>query len=316
MIDNYGRNINYIRISLTNMCNLRCIYCVPGDWFRYKKKYLKFKDVVNLIKAADELGIKKIRYTGGEPLLFRNIEKLIYETSKLKRINDISITTNGILLKDKIKELKKYGLNRVNISLDTLNSDKFKYITRGGDISKVFNGISKCMDIGMDFVKINVVVIRGINDDEIDSFINIARDFQVYVRFIELMPIGAGLQFYKNGFVSSREIIENHPYLKFLKMEYGSTAVTYTGKNFKGYIQFISAVDNKFCKTCNRIRIMSGLTIKPCLHSDLEIDIKKYINNREMLKYFIYKSVLKKPREHNLDNNKSHCNKMMYQIGG
>ena len=173
MLDANGRKINYIRVSITDRCNLRCIYCMPRDGI-YKKEHheiIRFEDIIKILKASAFLGINKVRFTGGEPLILKDIDKLIYDTSRIHGIDDIAITTNGIILNSMVEDLKKAGLKRVNISMDSLREEKFKKITRGGNILDVLQAIEKCIDLGIKPVKINVVLIKGINDDEISDFI-------------------------------------------------------------------------------------------------------------------------------------------------
>lgn len=319
MDDRYGRSIDYLRISLTDRCNLRCIYCMPEEGV-YKKSHeevLRFEEILEVVNAAALLGVKKIRYTGGEPLILKGIEELIEKTSKVPGIKDIAITTNGILLEGLADKLKESGLNRVNISLDTLKEDKFKQITRGGDINKVLRAIQKCISIGLTPVKINTVLIKGINDDEISDFINLTRELPVEIRFIELMPIGQGEKLYKKGFMSSDEVVARFPELKPLETNKNSTASLYKIKNSKGKVGFISPLSCKFCASCNRIRLTSMGTIKPCLHSANELNIKGYLNNEVLLTSSLKEAIYNKPSQHNLEcDKKSSSNKMMYQIGG
>ena len=199
MIDKRGRNIDYLRVSLTDRCNLRCLYCMPEEGIQKKchDEILRFEEVGKIIKACASIGIKKVRFTGGEPLILKGIDKLIKNTSLIHGIEDISITTNGILLADMADELKNAGLKRVNISIDTLNKEKFKEITRLGDIGKVFSAIEKCMSIGLVPVKLNIVLMKGINDDEIGDFLKLTMDNPIQVRFIELMPIGEGTRYFE-----------------------------------------------------------------------------------------------------------------------
>lgn len=319
MNDRYGRSIDYLRVSLTDRCNLRCIYCMPEEGV-YKKSHeeiLRFEEILKIVNAAALLGVKKIRYTGGEPLILKGIEELIEKTSKVSGIKDIAITTNGILLEDLADKLKESGLNRVNISLDTLKEDKFKQITRGGDINKVLRAIQKCISIGLTPVKINTVLIKGINDDEISDFINLTRELPVEIRFIELMPIGQGEKLYEKGFMSSDEVIARFPELMPLETNKNSTASLYKIKNSKGKVGFISPLSCKFCASCNRIRLTSMGTIKPCLHSANELNIKGYLNNEVLLTSALKEAIYNKPSQHNLEcDKKSSSSKMMYQIGG
>lgn len=317
MLDSHGRAINYLRVSLTDRCNLRCIYCMPekGIEKRAHEDIMRFEEVLKVVKACANLGINKIRYTGGEPLILKGIDELIYNTSKTDGINDISITTNGMLLEDMAKDLKAAGLKRVNISLDTLKAGRFKAITRGGDIKKVLGAITKCIEVGLTPVKINTVVIKGINDDEVSEIAMLTKDMPISVRFIELMPIGEGFKLYKQGEINSEEVMSLLPPLIPVKEE--GTAKLYKLQGSKGTVGFISPLSCKFCPSCNKIRMTAGGTIKPCLHSDKEISIREYLNNEMMLESAIRDAIYNKPAEHHLeDGKKSETHRMMYQIGG
>jgi cyclic pyranopterin phosphate synthase len=278
---------------------------------------LRFEDILKIVRVAESLGINKIRYTGGEPLVMKNIDRLIFETSRLPKIEDISITTNGILLPDMAQDLKSSGLKRVNISLDTLNEDKFRSITRTGDLNKVLEGIDKCLTLGLAPVKINTVLMRGINDTEIVDFINLAKELPIEVRFIELMPIGEGIKLYEERKVNFTEILKQHPELKQMETEKNSTAQLYKLEGSSGRIGFISPISCKFCADCNKIRLTSTGTIKPCLHSNDEINLKQYLNNEELLTQKLKSAIFNKPLEHYLEEeSSSRSPKMMYQIGG
>jgi cyclic pyranopterin phosphate synthase len=319
MRDNYGRNINYLRVSVTDRCNLRCVYCMPEEGVKSLShdEILRFEDTIKIVKVAATLGINKIRYTGGEPLVMKDIDKLIYETSKIKGIRDIAITTNGILLSDMAVDLKKAGLKRVNISLDTLNGEKFKSITRIGDLDKVMEGIYRCLSLGLQPVKINTVLMRGINDTEFEDFLNLTRQLPVDIRFIELMPIGEGAKMYEKNKLSFTEILEEHPELIEIETEKSSTAQMYKLQGSKGNIGFISPVSCKFCEDCNKIRLTSTGTIKPCLHSEEEINLRKYLKDEEMLTAALKSAIFNKPLEHHLkEENASRSVKVMSQIGG
>jgi GTP 3',8-cyclase len=319
MKDNQGRNIDYLRVSVTDRCNLRCIYCMPENGIEKKEHtdILRYEDIIKVVRAASLLGVKKVRYTGGEPLVMRDIDKLIYETAKLPGIKDIAITTNGHLLYDMAEDLKRSGLSRVNISLDTLDRNKFKSITRIGDLDKVLNSIYKCINLSLNPVKINTVLMKGINDMEIDDFINLAKEIPVEIRFIELMPIGEGVKLYDKSKLSTNEVLAAHPELIPVKTKPGSTAEIYTTLGAKGKIGFISPISCKFCSSCNRIRLTSIGTIKPCLHSKDEINIKEYLDNEVALTAALKSAIFNKPIEHYLAEEKeSRSEKMMYQIGG
>jgi cyclic pyranopterin phosphate synthase len=277
---------------------------------------LSFEEVKKIVKAAASIGINKIRYTGGEPLILKGIDSLIYETSLIQGIKDISITTNGILLYDAAEDLKKAGLNRVNISLDTLKADKFSNITRGGDLNRVIQAIQKCISLGYSPVKINTVILKGINDDEIEDFINLTRELPVQVRFIELMPMGEALDLYKQGTITCDEIIEKFNNLIPLHSEKSSTAELYKLPNAKGVVGFIRPISCKFCENCNKIRLTATGSIKPCLHSEKEYNIKESLQDEELLVSTLKGIILGKPFEHKLQQEGSQSGKMMYQIGG
>jgi len=319
MIDRHGRNINYLRISVTDRCNLRCTYCMPekGIESLSHDDILRFEDTLKIVKVAASLGINKIRYTGGEPLVMKDIDKLIYETSKQPGVDEIAITTNGILLYDMASDLKKAGLKRVNISLDTLDAEKYKSITRIGNLSKVMESIDKCLTLGLKPVKINTVLMRGFNDTEFEDFLNLTREMPVEIRFIELMPIGEGINLYEKRKLGFGEILKLHPELIQIESEKSSTAQMYKLKGAKGKIGFISPVSCKFCADCNKIRLTSIGSIKPCLHSKEEINLRKYLNNEELLTNTLKSAIFNKPLEHHLEEEKaSRSDKMMYQIGG
>lgn len=318
MLDEKGRNIDYLRVSLTDRCNLRCIYCMPEKGIDKKchEDILRFEEVERIITACAALGIKKVRFTGGEPLVIKGLDKLIKHTASMPDINDISLTTNGILLADMAENLKKAGLKRVNISLDTLQKEKFKKITRHGDINKVFNAIEKCLSLDMVPIKLNIVLMKNINDDEIGDFLRLTMDSPIQVRFIELMPIGEGQKYFDDCSMKVEEIIERFPELVPYKDD-SRVAAVYKLPGAKGSVGLISPISCKFCSECNRIRLTSTGTIKPCLHSGEEINLRQYIQDEQKLIEVIKNAVYNKPEEHHLDTErKSDTDRLMNQIGG
>jgi cyclic pyranopterin phosphate synthase len=319
LIDSQGRNINYLRISVTDRCNLRCIYCMPEQGIQMKRHedILRFQEILKIVKAASALGINKVRYTGGEPLVMKNIDKLIYETSRICGIDDIAITTNGILLPEMAEDLKQAGLKRVNISLDTLDKEKFKTITRTGDLDKVIEGIHKCLALGIEPVKINTVLMKGINDDEIMDFLELSRELPIEIRFIELMPIGEGAKIYEKSKLSFKDIIAEYPELIKVEQDKSSTAQLYRLEGAKGKVGSISPISCKFCSECNKIRLTSTGKLKQCLHSKEEINIKEYLQDEEQLIGALKAAIFNKPLEHHLEEEKiSRSSKSMYEIGG
>ena len=319
MLDGYGRNIDYARISLTDKCNLRCVYCMPEDKV-YENNLindtLSFNDYKFIINGLSQVGIKKIKFTGGEPLLYPHLIELIKYAHYECNIDDISITTNGIGLNEIAYELKRSGLKSVNISLDSLKSYKYKSITRGGNLTDVLKSINRCLELGIK-VKINCVVIKRFNDDEVYDFIEMANYYPIDVRFIELMPLGEGEYFYENGYFNISNFINDIDELYKIEDEKGSTARLYQAKYAKGRIGIITPISCKFCNTCNRIRITSDGKIKLCLHSNEETDIRYYLNKPMIFKEVLKEIILKKPDKHNLlENNSSDTNRQMYEIGG
>lgn len=319
MLDGYERNIDYARISLTDKCNLRCVYCMPEDKV-YENNLindtLSFNDYKFIINGLSQVGIKKIKFTGGEPLLYPHLIELIKYAHYECNIDDISITTNGIGLNEIAYELKRSGLKSVNISLDSLKSYKYKSITRGGNLTDVLKSINRCLELGIK-VKINCVVIKRFNDDEVYDFIEMANYYPIDVRFIELMPLGEGEYFYENGYFNISKLINDIDELYKIEDEKGSTARLYQAKYAKGRIGIITPISCQFCNTCNRIRITSDGKIKLCLHSNEETDIRYYLNKPMIFKEVLKEIILKKPDKHNLlENNTSDTNRQMYEIGG
>ena len=210
MKNSYGRNIRYLRVSVTDRCNLRCMYCMPEEGLCKKTHHdiLDLEEIYQIIEASEHLGFDKIRITGGEPLVRKNIEWLIEKTAKLEGIKDIALTTNGILLAEYAEKLKDSGLSRVNISLDTLDADKFREITRGGDIERVLAGIKAALHYRLTPIKINTVLIGGFNDDEIEDLVEMTLNHNIHVRFIELMPIGYAADWSKEKFIPNKIVLE------------------------------------------------------------------------------------------------------------
>jgi cyclic pyranopterin phosphate synthase len=318
MLDKKGRSIDYLRVSLTDRCNLRCVYCMPEKGIEKKshEEIMRFDEVESIINACAVLGIKKVRFTGGEPLIIKGIDKLIKHTASIPGIKDISLTTNGMLLDDMAKGLRNAGLKRVNISIDTLREDKFKKITRLGDIKKVFKAIEKCLSLDMVPIKLNAVLMKGINDDEIGEFLRLTMDNPIQVRFIELMPIGEGLKYFESCGMKVEEVLKIHPELIPIKDD-SKVASVYKLPDAKGSVGLISPISCKFCSECNRIRLTSTGTMKPCLHSQEEINLKPYLNDEKKLIEVIHDAVYNKPEEHHLETEcKSDTDRMMFQIGG
>lgn len=318
MKDSFGREINYLRISLTDRCNLRCEYCMPEKGVDKLKHcdILSLEEIFEITKAFVETGINKIRFTGGEPLVRVGVTDLISRVAKLDGVREIAMTTNGILLKDYATKLKDAGLTRLNISLDTLDADKYKEITRGGDIQKVLDGIEAAREVGLTPIKINTVLIGGFNENEIPRFVELTRNQNISVRFIELMPIGEAAEFDTQKFIPNTRVLDAVKELKPVEAEdIHSPAVYYKLPEAMGKVGIINPISCKFCTSCNRVRLTSTGKLKLCLHSNREIDLKRALDNKEDLKKIISDAILTKEEEHHLEN-KEYVTRNMNQIGG
>ena len=273
MKDRFGRNITYLRISVTDLCNLRCKYCMPesGVESLCHSDILSIEEIVEIVKVASKNGIKKIRLTGGEPLVRRGFINLCKQISEINEIEDIAITTNGVYLKEMADELFENKVRRINFSLDTLIKEKYNDITRRNDFDKTMESLFYAIKKGFK-VKINVVLIGGFNDDEIEDFVNLANKYDLEVRFIELMQIGETANWSKDKFVSNKIVLEKVPKLEFDGVS--GVAKIYKIKGQKGRIGLISPISCSFCEDCNRIRLTSDGKLKPCLHSKDEINLK------------------------------------------
>ncbi len=313
MLDGYERNIDYARISLTDKCNLRCVYCMPEDKV-YENNLindtLSFNDYKFIINGLSQVGIKKIKFTGGEPLLYPHLIELIKYAHYECNIDDISITTNGIGLNEIAYELKRSGLKSVNISLDSLKSYKYKSITRGGNLTDVLKSINRCLELGIK-VKINCVVIKRFNDDEVYDFIEMANYYPIDVRFIELMPIGKASQFDRVNFKDNLDILEGYSYED---LGYSGVARIYKLNGQKGKVGLISALSREFCADCNKIRLTSDGKLKACLHSAEEIKLKGL--SIEEKRKTIIDSIYNKPKSHKLNETGSDSKRSMNSIGG
>lgn len=323
--DRYGRKIDYLRISVTDRCNLRCIYCMPEEGIKLfpQNEILTYEEIVLLTKALAKLGIKKVRITGGEPLIRRNLVYLIEEIAQIQGIEDIALTTNGTLLSKMAKDLKKAGLKRVNISLDSLKKEKFSLITRKEDLNRVLDSIDKSLEIGLTPIKLNVVVIRGINDDEIIDFVNFITDKEIEIRFIEFMPWGRKENWSKEKVVTTEEIISiiEKDFGKLIPIPKKSSgpAINYKISSVKGVIGFINPISSHFCNLCNRIRLTADGKIRLCLFSQNEMDVKKFLRegvDEDRLKEILKEIILNKPKEIDIPSHISNRKREMSQIGG
>ena len=319
MKDNYGREIEYLRISLTDLCNLRCVYCMPEEGICKlpHDRILTLEEVVEIAAAAVELGIRKIRLTGGEPLVRRGIVGLVKSLRALPGLRELTLTTNGILLPELARPLRDAGLDRVNISLDTLDAEKYRRLTRGGDLEKALAGIRAAEAAGFDSpIKLNAVLLGGVNDDEIPALCALTMNRPIEMRFIELMPIGDALYFGPEACIPVDTVLQRMPELQPITRGKSTVAKRYALPGAKGSIGLISPVSCSFCGECNRIRLTADGFMKPCLHSAEEFPLRGL--HGEALRDAIRAAVNAKPEAH-IDftaTQRSESARNMNQIGG
>lgn len=325
-IDRYGRSINYLRISLTDRCNLRCIYCMPETMsFRPRAELLQDEELQQLIPLfASTLGFRKFRLTGGEPTLRENIVELVRDMATTPGVEELAMTTNGVLLSKLAHPLAEAGLKRVNISIDTLDPDKFKKVTRWGEVSEVWDGIKAAAEAGL-HLKLNAVVVRGFNDEE--DVVRLARltyDFPWQVRFIEMMPFGEVAEFQQANSVSEAELLERigHALDRPMLLHEGQLdgeARLYQLPGASGTLGFISPVTQPFCAGCNRARLTADGRLRLCLLRDNELDVMTPLRQGASpaeLQQLIEDAIWLKPWGHGLAEEDVPLNRVMSEIGG
>lgn len=322
--DSFDRPINYLRVSVTDRCNLRCIYCMPpgGVHWLSHGDILRYEEIRIITRAAAELGISKVRLTGGEPLVRADLTRLVNMIAEVSGIDDLSLTTNGMLLARHARELKDAGLRRVNVSLDSLDPDNFRRITRYGELDEVLKGIEAARAAGLEPIKINMVAMRGINDHEILDFARRAHDEGWHVRFIEFMPVGERRDEAERRFISIAEIMERLQPLG--RMEPHRLAGNGPAKYYRlpgagGTIGFIGPISEHFCFQCNRLRLTAEGKLRPCLLSDEEIDLREPIRggaSAEEIRKLTERAIAAKPKGHALARGAAPHNRNMCQIGG
>ncbi|HEC98196.1 MAG TPA: GTP 3',8-cyclase MoaA [Nitrospirae bacterium] len=305
--DRYHRVIDYMRVSVTDRCNLRCLYCMPRDSDPVVyKEILSYEEIARIVSVAANLGVRKIRLTGGEPLARKNIQYLIKRLADMEGIDELSLTTNGLLLMRYAEEIKEAGLNRVNISLDSMLPERYSEITGGGSLDQVLQGIERAHAAGLRPVKINVVVIRGVNDDEVEDFARLTLTTPYHVRFIEFMPGSTNLWTMERCIPVEeiKERIETIAPVTAVKERRHGPARYYRFAGAEGVIGFISAVSHHFCSDCNRLRLTADGTIRPCLFSGTAIDLKSAISlgaSDKEIERLLRLSVAVKPEGHKIN---------------
>jgi len=323
LYDAWQRQVNYLRISVTDHCNLNCVYCSAGQIVHLPRhQVLSYEEIQRVVQVAASMGINKVRLTGGEPLLRADLSELVAMVARINGIDDISLTSNGVLLRHQATELKKAGLNRVNVSLDTLKADRFRRITGQDRLGEVLSGIETARNAGLNPVKINMVVLRSVNDDEILDFAKMTRAEEWHVRFIEFMPVGMPAASALET-VSTREIREGVLSLGRLEPYTGKTgngpARYYRFPGAKGTIGFISPMTEHFCHTCNRLRLTADGQLRPCLLDNDEVDLREALRNGasdDDLRALIQQAVAIKREQHHLSDGYIPEGRTMRQIGG
>ena len=316
MKDSFGREIKYLRLSITELCNLRCRYCMPEDGICKKNHgdMLTAEEMIMAVRAAASLGIKKIRITGGEPLVKRNVVSLCRSIASVEGIEEVCITTNATLLKDMAIPLREAGVSHVNLSMDTLDEEKYRYITRRGELKDALEGLEAALCAGFDKVKLNAVLIGGFNDDEIPDIAELSRKYPIDVRFIELMPMHDGGEFGQAAYIPCAKVLEYLPEAQ--KLEQEGVAAMYRLPNALGRIGLISPVSAHFCGTCDRLRLTADGKLKPCLHSPVEYPIKGM--TEEQMAEEMKRAILSKPACHDelSATQRSGAGRNMNRIGG
>ena len=317
MIDQFERSITYLRISVTELCNLRCRYCMPAEGVCKKNHgdMLTEDEMIQAVEAAASLGITKLRITGGEPLVKKNIVSICRRAAAVEGIREVCVTTNGILLPELAKPLHKAGVRRLNLSLDTLNPEKYAYITRIGDLETFWEGFHAAMDAGFEKIKINAVLVGGFNDDEIVPLAELTKKYPVDMRFIEMMPMYDSGDFDFSAYIPYTRVLEKLPDAVPAEPD-GGVAKLYRLPGAQGNIGLISPVSAHFCGDCNRIRLTADGRVKPCLHSSAEYPLKGL--DFDGMKAQLERAILGKPQWHgDLDAaHHSGAGRNMNQIGG
>jgi len=323
LTDPQGRRINYLRLSVTDRCNLRCSYCMPAEGIPrlLHEDILSYEDLHRIASQAIALGFEKIRITGGEPLVRKGVVGFLQKLATIPGLSELVLTTNGLLLREMAAELRQAGVQRLNVSLDSLNPETFARITRGGDLKQVLDGLEAAEQAGFSPLKLNVVVLRGMNDDEILDFVALALNKALTVRFIEYMPTINGPNWTKL-WVSGKEIlerIERRYKLQPLDLaDRAGPARSFRIAGTDGTVGVISPMSGHFCTQCNRIRITSTGLAKGCLFADSGVDMKPYLRaSDDILREALREIVTSKPAQHHLESSpQAHASFCMAQIGG
>ena len=317
MLDRYGREIRYLRMSVTELCNLRCRYCMPADGIEKKchENMLSEEEMIRALRVAASLGIRKLRITGGEPLVKKNIVSICEQAARVEGLEEICITTNGTLLPGLAEPLRRAGVSRINMSLDTLDADQYAYISRVGSLDQALHGLDAALRAGFEKIKLNAVLIGGFNDGEIPALAELTRRYPIDLRFIELMPMYDSGDFGPEAFIPYTVVLDKLPELEKIEQD-GGVAKLYRLPGAQGNIGLISPVSAHFCADCNRLRLTADGKLKPCLHSAAEYSIKG-LDEQEMRRQF-EAAILGKPQWHGelSATSRSRAGRNMNEIGG
>jgi len=327
LVDAWDRPVTYLRVSVTDRCNLRCVYCMPPEGVvrQPHQAILRYEEIAQVVRAAAALGVREVRLTGGEPLVRPGLAALVAQLAAIPGIEDISLTTNALLLEQHAAALKQAGLRRVNISLDTLRPERFARITRGGDFHTAWRGILAAEAHGLTPLKINVVAMRGVNDDELFDLARLVRDHPWHVRFIEVMPVsdladwGGGLPAPAQAYLPVAEVRQRLAPLALqpVSSQAGSgPAREYTFAGARGSLGFIAPVSEHFCQECNRLRLTADGHLRACLLSDVEIPLRETLRAGQDITPLLEQAVALKPRGHTLTESQPRSSRSMSQIGG
>ena len=314
MMDQYGRTIDYLRLSVTDLCNYRCRYCMPAEGVEKGPhgSILTVEELVEIGEAAVKLGVRKIRLTGGEPLVRRGILDICRGLRAIPELKELCLTTNGSLLPELAQPLREAGVDRLNISLDTLKPERFQEITRRGTLDEVMKGIRAAEDAGFQNLKLDTVLMGGVNDDEIGDFLALTMEHPWEVRFIELMAMGPCAAWPKERFLPVTEVLRRFPQLE--KIRPNGVARRYRLPGAVGTAGLIAPVSYEFCGDCRRIRVTADGRLKGCLHSREEIPLRGL--HGDALTEALRRGILQKPRQHHLTEHASDTPRTMNQIGG
>ncbi len=326
MLDSYMREVNYLRVSVTDRCNFRCAYCMPPEGVQQLEHadILTYEEIVRVVGIASRYcGINKVRLTGGEPLVRAGINDLVRGIKQLGTITDLAMTTNGSLLANQVEGLRQAGLDRVNISIDTLDEDRYRDITRGGDLQKTLHGLQQALQAGLEPVKVNVVLTKALTEQDLQQFYELACKLPLFIRFIEFMPVGY------HGIDEGLSVSQVKQYLTAIggsdlqpldDIKGSGPARNYKLKGMQGVFGFITPISERFCQLCNRMRLTADGRLKPCLLSDDEIDIKTALRcgaSDERIAGLVMEAVKQKPVGHTLTSScQDTFHRRMCQIGG